>query len=422
MAEIIATLKRYNFWDAPVPESGYPRDGYLENIAGYCGNRLIKVLVGQRRTGKSYLMRQLIRRFTLEGVPACNILYINKEYTDFDFLEDYHALLSLIGTYRSHCKPTGKIYLMLDEVQGISGWEHAVNSLSQDHTRDVEIFITGSNANLLSVELATLLSGRYVQFMVFPFSFSEYCGMNQVPEERSRFLEYLKTGGMPELFRLPGDETRRHYLTALKDTILLHDVVARYQVKDIRLLEDIFAFLVNNISNLTSISSLIRYFESKSRKTNYETIANYIGHLTSSLLFHQADRFSIKGKEIVSGSAKYYLNDLSYKNYLYPAFDHGYGYQLENLVYLSLRRMGYEVMVGNMRNREIDFVAIHGDRTVYLQVAWSIQDDATRAREYGELAAIPDHYEKYVVTADDITYPNQGGIRHLQAWEIIVNG
>ena len=418
MLEKFAKLKKYNFWDANFPDVGLLRQNYLNRINDFIGNNLIKVLVGQRRTGKSYLLRQIILSLISKGVNPKNIFYINKEYTDFDFITNYTELEELILTYQQELTPEGKIYLFIDEVQRIAGWERLVNSFSQNYTRSYEIFISGSNSQLLSTELATLLSGRYIQFQILPFSYREYISIKKAPNTKESFLTYLQSSGLPELFHLPNDETKRHYLSAIKDTVLLHDIIQRYNIKDIRLLEDIFSFLVNNASNLISINSIVKYFAGKSRKTNYETVANYISYLQNTFLIHQVDRFSIKGKDILAGTHKYYINDLAFKNYLYSGFEYSFGYMLENIVYLQLINAGYNVNTGYLRNKEIDFVATKGNKTIYIQVAYLLIDKLTIDREYSELASIPDNYEKFVVSLDDMQLPDKNGIRHILAWKI----
>ncbi len=418
MADNIAILKKYNFWDGMFPDLGFIRRDYLDKIRSFTGNRLVKVLVGQRRAGKSVILRQTIKDLVAQGVSPANIFYLNKEYTDFDFVSDYKDLDMLIKAYLELQKPHGKVYLFVDEVQDIAGWERLVNSYAQNHVDNYEVFISGSNAHMLSGELATLLSGRYVEMQVFTFQYEEYVAYLELEKGKASFLAYLKSGGLPELFMLPNDEVKRNYLSAIRDAILLRDVVQRFNIKDTRLLEDVFAFLVNNASNLVSVNTLVNYFASKNRKTNYETLSNYISHLSGAFIIHQAERYHIKGKDILSGNCKYYMNDLSFKNFLYPGFSYGYGYMLENLVYLQLRHAGYQVYVGYIRNREIDFVAIKNDRTIYIQSAYMLNEQTTIDREYSQLEAIPDHHEKYVVSLDDLTLPNRGGIRHIQAWNL----
>jgi len=418
LTDKIAILKKYNFWDGQMPDLGFIREKYLENISHYLGNRLIKVVVGQRRVGKSYILRQIIKKLIDEGVDTVNVFYLNKEYTSFDFVAHFTDLEMLVNEYRDVMKPRGKIYLFLDEIQNVEGWERLVNSYSQTYTDDFELFISGSNSHFLSGELASLLSGRYIQFEVFPFNFQEFVKLSNLENSRDSFLKYMQSGGLPDLFRLPDDEAKRHYLSAVKDTVLLRDIIQRYNIKDARLLEDLFAFLVNNVSNMISITSIVNYFNGKQRKTNYETLSNYIEHIRSTFLIHQAVRYHIKGKEILSGNCKYYINDLSFINFLYPAFEHGYGYMLENLVYLQLAYSGYKVYVGHMRGKEIDFVAMKNDRVVYLQVTYLLTDQSTIEREYSPLESIPDNYEKFVVSLDDLALPNRRGIKHVLAWQL----
>jgi len=418
MEENFAALEKYNFWEGNVPELGYYRKDYTDKIFDYTGSKLVKVLVGQRRTGKSYILRQIAHRLIGGGVDPRNIFYVNKEFTDFDFISDYKDLEVLLKLYREKLKPEGKVWLFIDEVQNISGWEHFVNSHSQDFVDSYEIFISGSNSKMLSMELATLLSGRYVNFEVFPFSYAEYTGITQKEVKKQSYIDYMESGALPELFVLPNDETKRNYISAIKDTVLLRDIIQRHSIKDPKLLEDVFVYLVNNASNLVSIVNIVNYFKSNGRKTTYDTVANYISYIEDTFMIHKVERYDIRGKETISGNCKYYINDLSFKNYLYPGFGYGVGYKLENLVYLELRRAGYEVYVGAMRDKEVDFVAKKGDRLIYLQSTYLLLDEQTIQREYAPLEAISDNYEKAVVSLDDISLPSNKGIRHIQAWKL----
>lgn len=416
MDEKFKALKEYNFWDGNIPYLGLPREAYTDKIFDFVGNKLVKVLVGQRRVGKSYILRQIAFRLMQENVPAQNILYINKEFIDFDFISDYKILHELVKLYEDMVKPQGKVYLFIDEIQGIEGWEHFVNSYSQDFTKNYEIFITGSNSKLLSGEMATLLSGRYVKFEIFPFSYQEYLQIKEADNSKAEYMQYLQTGGLPELFILPNNDAKRNYVSSIKDSVLLRDIIQRYNIKDTKLLEDIFVYLVNNASNLLSITNIVNFFASRKRKTTYDTIANYIGFIEEAFLIHKAERYNIRGKETLSGTAKYYINDLSFKNYLYPGFAYGIGYELENLVFLALKRKGYAVYVGNDRGKEIDFVAIKEDRVIYIQSTYLLLEPQTIEREYAPLLAINDSYEKYVVSLDDVTLPSKEGVKHIQAW------
>jgi len=418
MPDKIAILKKYNFWDNPNIKTGFIRESYTRSIARFLNNNLVKVLVGQRRTGKSYILRQIIQQLLDKGVARKNIFYINKEFTDFDFVETYQDLDELIKLYLAQIEPKGKVYLFFDEIQNIKSWEKLVNSYSQDYTLDCEIFITGSNSELLSGELATLLSGRYVQFEIFPFTYNEYISYHKLKNNKESFLQYLNTGGLPELFNLSNSETQQHYVSALKDTILLRDIIQKYKIKDAKLLDDLFSFLVNNASKLISITNIINYFKSKNRKTNYETISNYINYLKVSYLIHQTEKYNISGKEILAGTYKFYINDLAYKNYLYPGFSYGIGYKLENLVYLQLKSAGFDVYAGYLRNREVDFVAIKNSKKLYVQVSYLMTEPETINREYASLVSIKDNFPKIIVSLDDIAFADNEGIKHIQAWKL----
>ena len=418
MIEIINPVRKYNYWDKKPMAMGYKRISYTDKIGQYIGNNLVKVLVGQRRAGKSYILRQIASNLIAKGVRSENTLYINKEYMEYSSIVDAKSLEELYKSYLSELKPKGKVYLFIDEIQYVEQWERFVNSHSQDFAAPCEIFISGSNSNLLSGELATLLSGRYVEFEIFPFSYTEYCGITEQSFSSESYKGYIDSGGLPELFNLPNDEMKQNYVSSIKDTVMLRDIVGRYKVKDIKLLDDLFVYLVNNASNIVSVTNIINFFKSKKRKTNYETLSSYISYLENSFLIHRAERYNIKGKETVSGNCKYYLNDLSYKNYLYPGYGYGVGYKIENAVYLSLRRAGYRVYVGVIKEAEIDFVAIKGDRKLYIQVALHLSESSTIEREYRYLKMIEDNFDKCVVSMDDYKIPSNEGVEHVMAWRL----
>lgn len=418
MEEFFDVVRRYNFWDGKEVPTGFPRRAYTEKVAQYLGNRVIKVLTGQRRAGKSYILRQLAARLIAQGTKPANILFIDKEFEDFDFLQTHRDLNALIKTYEQTLRPEGKVYLFIDEVQDIEEWEKTVNSYSQDYTREYEIFLTGSNSKMLSGELSTRLSGRYVEFEVFPLSFEEFCTARGAEAGRRSYLDYMQTGGLPELGNLHGEETKRHYVSSLKNTILFKDIIQRYRIKDSRLLEDIFAFLVNNVSNLVSITGIVNYFKSRGNATTYDTVAGYIDCMTEAFLLHKAERYNIRGKEILSGNCKFYSNDQAFRNYLYRGFAHGMGYQLENMVYLELLRNGYEVYVGNIKGREVDFAALKNGEILYVQSAYLLFDEDTIKREYSPLESINDHFRKLVVSLDELQLPSKTGIEHVRAWEL----
>ncbi len=416
MDEKLSSIAKYNFWGNETFEVGFPRTGYTEKIKDFTGNRLIKVIVGQRRTGKSYILRQVANNLINSGVHPENTLFVNKEFIEYDFLTNYNALHNFIKTYLAEFKPKGCVYFFIDEIQNINGWERLVNSYAQDYTAEYEFFISGSNSKMISAELASLLTGRYITFQVFPFSFGEYCGITGNSATKEAYTGYMSTGALPELFVLPTAETKRNYVSALKDTVLLRDIIQRQNIRGPGLLEDIFVYLVNNASNLISVSNVFNYFKSLGRKTSYDIVANYTGYLQEAFLVHRCERYDIRGKQTIAGNVKFYANDLAYKNYLYPGFGYGFGHMLENLVYLDLRRAGYEVYTGTIRNREVDFVAKKAENIIYVQCAYLLAEPETIVREYSALEAIDDNYEKYVVTLDDLVMPSNKGIKHVQAW------
>ncbi|TAE18046.1 MAG: ATP-binding protein [Bacteroidetes bacterium] len=418
MHELFDKLKRFNFWDGNVPKLGFERTDYLQKVDGFVNNQLIKVIVGQRRTGKSYMLRQIANRLLKNGTHPRNIFYINKEYLAFDFIKNYKDLDTLIQVYQEKMQPEGRFYLFIDEVQNVVGWEKLVNSYAQDFSNTCEIFISGSNSKMLSGELATLLSGRYISFEIFPFSYQEYIDFYGLEPSKPTYLTYLQTGGLPELFALPNEETKRQYVSSVKDTVLLRDIIQKNAIKDPKLLEDVFVYLVNNASNLLSVNNITNYMKSKGRKTSFDTISNYVGFIEDTFLVHKAHRYDIKEKDTVAGNAKYYANDLAYKNYLYSGFGYGMGYLLENLVYLCLCRADFEVYVGVLPDKEIDFVAKKADTVLYVQCAYSLQEESTLEREFSALEAVPDHYTKLVVSMDDFILPSRNGILHTQAWQL----
>ncbi len=421
MIENLLHIARYNPWNGNDIAEGFRREQYLKKISQYTGNRLIKVLTGQRRAGKSYILRQIVMDLISSGVKAENILYISKEFTAFNFVPTNKDLDLLIEEYRNEFYPEGKTYIFVDEIQNIDGWEKTVNSLSQDFTWPCEVFISGSNSKMLSGELASLLSGRYVEIEVLPLSFKEWAEANSKSETKEVFEEYLDGSGLPEILHLVSNEVRRSYVGGLKDTILLRDVIARNKIRDAQALEDLFTFVVNNATKMFTPNTVVKDYKAKGRSVNYETVSSYLSCIEQTFIIHKSLRYNIQGKETISGNCKYYINDLAFYNYLYRGFAYGYGYQLENIIYLSLRRAGYDIYTGNIPGRtganlEVDFVAIKGEDRMYVQVAYEMKDEDTLMREYRPLELIEDNYPKYVVTMDSRQMPVKNGIRHIQAW------
>ncbi|MFW5850713.1 MAG: ATP-binding protein, partial [Bacteroidota bacterium] len=236
--------------------------------------------------------------------------------------------------------------------------------------------------------------------------------------EKQSYLTYMQQGGLPELSNLPDEEMQRNYVMAVKNTVLLRDIIQRHVIKDAQLLEDIFKYFIVHTSQLISIRNIVNFFISNNRKTNYETVSTYIQYIEQAFLIYKTERYLLQGKQTIAGVYKYYCNDASFKNYLYPGLHHGVGYMLENLVFLELLRFGYQVYIGNIKHKEIDFVAHKKDRIIYIQVSYILENQETIEREYSVLELIQDNYEKYVVSLDDILFPPYKGIRHCNVWKL----
>jgi len=418
MSELFGALRKYNSWSGEAIKTGYKRTSYLSKWNKLVGTPLVKVMTGQRRCGKSYLMRQIMDMLISQGINPMNICYINKEFFEFDRIDTDAGLHGLILEYKQALNPEGRVYFFLDEIQSVKGWEKVVNSLSQNTVEETEIYITGSNSTLLSGELATLLSGRYVSFQVFPFSYSEFIGFHNLARSRESMVRYLKSGGMPELLHIADEELRGHYISSLRDTILLRDIVQRYHIKDAWLLENLFNYLVSQTGRLISVNNLVNYFNSQKIKTNHETISNYIHYLRQSFLIHEAPRYHIKAKEILLGVKKYYVNDLAYKNYSFSRMETGLSQHLETMLFLHYLSEGYTIYVGMMPDKEVDFVIEKGNERQYIQATYMLTDEKVIAREFGNLEMISDHFPKKVVSLDDLSIGNRNGIEHICAWEL----
>ncbi len=412
-------LRKYNFWDSQNIETGYEREDYVNKIEEFINNRLIKVLLGQRRSGKSYILKMIIKYLiNVKKVVPEQILYINMDIHDYNFIQNSDDLMDLIKQYNNKINRKQKSFIFLDEVQEISNWERAVNSLSQDHSHNYEVFITGSNAKLLSSEIATYLSGRYVKFMIYPFSYNEFCNYLSLEKNSSSFVHYLKQGGMPEVLQL-NENLHKNYIESLKDSIILRDIILRHKIRDTHLLKKLLNFLMDSIGSLISVTSIVKYLKNSGTKTNVETIYSYLEYLTETLVVHEAHRYDVQGKSILSGERKYYLNDTGFKYFQTSSFDIGIGKYLENVIYLSLKRQGYTVFVGKLNNLEIDFIAEKNNKKLYVQVAYLLNNENVINREFGNLEKLKDNFPKVVVTMDMTPLGNRNGIEHVCAWDFV---
>ena len=417
---IINILEKYNFWDGSSIEFGYLRPSYLNKLENFLESALVKVILGQRRCGKSRLMRMMIHHLIYQHhVCAINILYINKELHDFSFITNAASLIETFQLYCETKQPKGKIYFFIDEVQDILDWEKAINSLSQDYRLQIELFITGSNANLLSGELATHLSGRYLSIDVYPFSYEEYLHVFSLTRNKASVLQYLDDGGLAELYQFNQTESKQNYIQSLMDSIVLRDIVQRHRIRDTFLLEKVIHFAIDSVGSMLSISSIIKTIARHGYHANAETIGNYLDFCKNAFFLHECERYDLRGKQILIGERKYYLNDLAFKTFHNSKFETHISRKLENAVYLSLRRQNYNVYVGRYDDKEVDFVAEKAGEKCYIQVAYLLADEKVVQREFSSLSLIQDNYPKWVVSLDDINHGNLQGILHKQLWDIL---
>lgn len=395
-----------------------PRQNYLDAIAPIIGKDLVKVITGMRRSGKSVLLGQ-IRQLIEHSYNPGPILSYNFESMEFDHLREASALradiLQRTGQNpdgKSPRKtPAGKVYIFLDEVQEVAQWEHLVASLRVE--LDCDIYVSGSNAKLLSGELATNLAGRYIEIEVLPFSFGEFrnglasAGQDQGVE--ADFLRYVELGSMPNILQLDFDPTvTALYLRDIYNSVLLKDLVARHNIRDVDLLERILKHCLANIGQPFSATSVSKFLAHEGRKVAVETVLNYLGHAQQAFLIHQVPRTDLVGRRTLSVAGKYYANDHGIRSSL--GFDNrkDIGQVLENIVYLELRRRGYQVTIGTARGKEVDFVATKGKDIAYFQVAYLLASPETSKREFSALAAIADNHPKTVLSLDPITAARDG--------------
>ncbi len=387
---------------------------YLDRIIPFVGQNLIKVLIGQRRVGKSYILLQLIDKIR-EAEPDASIIYINKELNDFEDIVDHKSLnkylaVQLIAGKRNH--------IFIDEVQDIDGFEKTLRSLHAKAEHD--LYITGSNAFLLSGELATYLSGRYIEFKIFGLTYREFLEFRNVPDGVESFSQYIKYGGLPYLVNLElKDEIVFDYLRNIYAAILFKDVVARHSIRNISLLKNLVRYLADNIGNLLSAKSVSDFLKSQKISVSPNVILNYLFFLEEAFFILKVNRAELRGKKILGIGQKFYLEDMGLRHALLGYRPSDIGKILENIVYVHLRVAGYEVHIGKYQDKEIDFVCQRGNEKLYIQVAYLLTDEQTIAREFGNLELISDNYPKYVLSMDEYPSGNRNGIEHKQVREFL---
>ena len=387
------------------------RDLYLNQLIQFKDKKLIKVITGLRRSGKSTLLSLFENHLITSGVDRNNIIRMNFESFEFDEITNYKELHAYIN--KRILDPNKRHYILLDEVQQVSSWERVINSFLVD--ANVDIFITGSNAYLLSSELSTLLSGRYVEIKMQPLSFKEYLEFLDSDKEMSlpeKFNQYLEYGGLPTIVELlDNPDTIGPFLEGIYNTVLMKDVIERNGVRDAALLESILKFIAANIGSIVSTKKISDYLTSSGRKTTSDTIDNYLKMLENAFIIYKANRYDLKGKMFLKTLEKYYIVDIGIRNKLIGLRNTDYGHVLENIVYLELLRRGYEVTIGKIGSLEVDFVASKPNEKIYYQVSATIMDEKTRERELRPLESISDNYPKYILTMDQIVFNDYSGIR-----------
>lgn len=394
------------------------RDIYLNKLVNFKDKPLIKVITGIRRCGKSTLLDLFEEYLLNNGIKKENIIHMNFEDLIYDEIKDYKDLNKYI---KEKILDNDKKYIILDEIQQISNWEKAINSFLV--TLNCDIYITGSNAYLLSSEISTLLSGRYVEIKMLPLSFKEYLEFNNYNTKENleeHFNDYLLYGGLPIVSYVHDKSAIRNILSGIFNTVIIKDVSKRNAIRDITLLENLIRYIAQNVGSPISSRNISNYLNSAGRKTSAETIDNYLKMLENAFIIYKANRFDIKGKMYLKTLEKYYIVDTGIRNELLSFKDGDYGHMLENLIYIELLRRGYDVAVGKIDNLEVDFVAQNYDEKIYYQVSASILDENTKKRELNPFDHIPDHYEKVILTMDKTPIKDFNGIKNINIIDFLL--
>ncbi len=385
------------------------REKYLNKLIESKDLNLIKVIIGVRRSGKSTLLLQYKDYLITQKIKKTNIIYMNFESAEFYNINDYNDLYKYI---KDKIINKDKFYILLDEVQNISQWEKAVNSILVDFNAD--IYITGSNAYLLSSELTTLLAGRVLTIKIYPFSFKEFISIypfKDTEDKFNKFDKYLKYGGMPMLVNMNDNENLIiNYLNDLKEVVLKKDVISRNNIKDIVFLDNLIKYMASAIGNLTTPYAIAEFMKKNGSSITSETVDSYLKMLENAYFIYRVPRYELKGKQLLKTQGKYYFIDNGIKNIIAGISSYDTGSSYENLIYIELIRRGYEVYVGQYKDIEIDFIAIKPNEKLYFQVARSIIDEKVEEREKKSLLAINDNYKKIILTMDNVKNKQIDGI------------
>ena len=393
------------------------RESYMSRIRNVINcTELVKILVGIRRCGKSVMLELIKEELMEQGVNPNQFISLNFEVLKNTHLSDYIKLYESLSKKIENME--GRSYLFLDEIQEVSGWERCVNSFRVEY--DVDIYVTGSNSHLLNSEYATYLAGRYILFEIHPFSFAEFTAADTSLTSREMFERYLKLGGMPFLVVSNHDDnTNREYLMDLYNSVILKDVIAKNNIRDVDLLERLITYIMANIGRTFSATSISKYFKSENRNVSPETILNYIKACESAYLIYRAKRQDLVGKKILTVNEKYYISDHGLREAVYGENISDIEIVLENIVYMELRRRGYKVFVGKAQDKEVDFVAQNRQSFLYVQVSYLLATEDTRQREFGAFRSIRDNFPKYVLSMDEFNM-SRNGYKHMNIRDFLL--
>ena len=397
------------------------RPSYVDKIMAYADTPFVKILTGIRRCGKSTILKMLIDEMKKHGVHDEQILHYNFDSLEY---EDIKTAKALFAYLKQRLFSNGKTYLFLDEIQEVKSWEKVVNSLMTDY--DVDIYVTGSNSRMMSSEISTYLTGRYISFRIYPLSFAEYLIFRkkyaEVLDTHAELANYLRLGGFPAVHLQ--NHTLDEVYTIVRDiynSTIFTDIVRRNQIRKVDQLERIVKFAFDNVGRTFSAASISKYLKSENRAIDNETVYNYLSKLESAYILHRCSRFDVQGKEILKTQEKFYLADTALRYSVLGYSADSTAAMLENAIYLELKRRGYDVYVGKLDNAKIDFIATRQENKLYIQVTQEIGSPETERREYGRLLDIRDNYQKYVLRTDAFAGGNHEGIKTIHVADFLLS-
>lgn len=395
------------------------RQEYARRIDAWLGKEQIIVLVGQRRAGKSFVMKDFVNRHKDE--PNANIIYIDKEKKAFNFIQNHEQLNEYIEKYFKNDRHN---YILIDEVQDIEGWQRSVRSYRTEE--DTDVIITGSNSRMLSGELSTLLGGRYEEILIQGLSYLEFLEFHDLQDGDESLWKYLNYGGLPGLrnIGLDNEEMVNEYLSGVFNTIMLKDVIERHTIRNIPFLSNLISFMSDTVGKLSSASSISKYMKSQGQDVSTNVVLSYMSYFHEAYLTYSVGRYDIHGKRLLESNDKCYFGDIGLRNFIAGGErEKDIEKVMENVVYQHLLRLGYAVKIGQLRAGEIDFVCTKNGKKAYVQVSYLIANDETRKREFGNLRLIPDDYPKYVISASPLLKRSDDeGVTHIHIRDFLKNG